>query len=320
MPRRWHQKADDWQRLTTVFLLNTLQVPALARSLFSRSAFSLSVRGNGGDCEIKRGMSQTGTCHPVVFWSGHRKHSESFWRHFEGFRTDPNLQVTHKVSWSEHPSSVPNKQQIIHLTIFTSLKQLQIILITFYEKYSLEIFTAGLGSLRLADDSMWHTVTEMEMPNMKDKEGRNVHRHKHCIRDSSEPHAPQAVPVPHFKCERARGHVHTWISPAVGYVSSASGGGAGVPSTCGAIILWHTYPPLNDFSSSPASHLIKVERGELNAIERSCCFQLHSLSLWKWMAADEDSDVLSHHDRVSLNVSYDLFYRCCFWLKASVES
>lgn len=30
-------------------------------------------------------------------------------------------------------------------------------------------------------------------------------------------------------------------------------------STCGAIISWHTYPPLNDFSSSSASHLIKVE-------------------------------------------------------------
>lgn len=44
-------------------------------------------------------------------------------------------------------------------------------------------------------------------------------------------------------------------------VSSASAA-ASVPSpysTCGAIISWHTYPPLNDFSSSSASHLIKVE-------------------------------------------------------------
>lgn len=44
-------------------------------------------------------------------------------------------------------------------------------------------------------------------------------------------------------------------------VSSASvGASVSSPySTCGAIISWHTYPPLNDFSSSSASHLIKVE-------------------------------------------------------------
>lgn len=44
-------------------------------------------------------------------------------------------------------------------------------------------------------------------------------------------------------------------------VSSASvGASVSSPySTCGAIISRHTYPPLNDFSSSPASHLIKVE-------------------------------------------------------------
>lgn len=56
---------------------------------------------------------------------------------------------------------------------------------------------------------------------------------------------------------------------------------------------------------------------KLNAIQRSHCFQRHSLSLWKWMAAAENSDVLSHHDRESLNVSCDL-YCCCFWLKALV--
>lgn len=55
---------------------------------------------------------------------------------------------------------------------------------------------------------------------------------------------------------------------------------------------------------------------KLNAIQRSHRFQPHSLSLWKWMAAAENSDVLSHRDGVSLNVSYDL-YRCCLWLKAS---
>ncbi len=36
-----------------------------------------------------------------------------------------------------------------------------------------------------------------------------------------------------------------------------------------------------------------------NVIQTSHCFQLHSLSLWKWMAAAENSDVLSHHDGVS---------------------
>lgn len=56
---------------------------------------------------------------------------------------------------------------------------------------------------------------------------------------------------------------------------------------------------------------------KLNAIQRSHCFQLHSLSLWKWTAAAENSDVLSHRDWVSLNVSYDL-YHCCLWLKALV--
>lgn len=54
-----------------------------------------------------------------------------------------------------------------------------------------------------------------------------------------------------------------------------------------------------------------------NATQRSHRFQLHSLSLWKWMAAAENSDVLSHHDRESLNVSCDL-YCCCLWLKALV--
>lgn len=86
-------------------------------------------------------------------------------------------------------------------------------------------------------------------------------------------------------------------------------------STSGGIISWHTYPPLNDLSSSSASHLIKTERRELNAIQRSQCFQLHLLSLWKWMAAAENSDVLSRHDEGSLNGSYDLCL-CCLWLKA----
>lgn len=53
-----------------------------------------------------------------------------------------------------------------------------------------------------------------------------------------------------------------------------------------------------------------------NAIQTSHRFQPHSLSFGKWMEAAENSDVLSHHDGVSLNVSYDL-YRRCRWLKAS---
>lgn len=88
-------------------------------------------------------------------------------------------------------------------------------------------------------------------------------------------------------------------------------------STCGAIISWHTYSALNDFSSSSARHLIKIERREPNAIQRSHCFQLHLLSLWKWMAAAESSHILLHHDGVSLNASCDLCC-CCLWLKALV--
>lgn len=45
---------------------------------------------------------------------------------------------------------------------------------------------------------------------------------------------------------------------------------------------------------------------KLNATQKSHCFQLRSLSLWEWMAAAENSDVLPHHDGESLNVSNDL--------------
>lgn len=84
--------------------------------------------------------------------------------------------------------------------------------------------------------------------------------------------------------------------------------------------LWSHYLPTH--LSSPKWFLFiscksPNQSWKLNAIQRSHCFQLHSLSLWKWMAAAENSDVLSRHDRESLNVSCDLYW-CCLWLKALV--
>lgn len=54
---------------------------------------------------------------------------------------------------------------------------------------------------------------------------------------------------------------HIWISQGCCCVSSDSvrASVSSPYSTCGPIISWHTYPPLNDFSSSPSSRLIKVE-------------------------------------------------------------
>lgn len=63
-------------------------------------------------------------------------------------------------------------------------------------------------------------------------------------------------------CSHPRKHApkqgRTWISQVVAVFHQLQWEPV-LPSTCGAIISWHTYPPLNDFSSSPASHLIKVE-------------------------------------------------------------
>lgn len=56
---------------------------------------------------------------------------------------------------------------------------------------------------------------------------------------------------------------------------------------------------------------------KLNAIQRSHCFQPHSLSLWKWMAAAENSDVLSHPDGFLLMFPM-IFTVAAFWLKAYV--
>ena len=53
---------------------------------------------------------------------------------------------------------------------------------------------------------------------------------------------------------------------------------------------------------------------KLNASQSSLSFQPHSLSLWKWMAAAEASDVLSRLDGASRNASCDLRR----WLKALV--
>lgn len=50
-----------------------------------------------------------------------------------------------------------------------------------------------------------------------------------------------------------KNQAHTWISRAAAVFHQPPFGGGSVPppcSTCGAIILWHTYLPLNDFSSS----------------------------------------------------------------------
>lgn len=95
-------------------------------------------------------------------------------------------------------------------------------------------------------------------------------------------------------------------------VSSASVGASS------SFNLWRHYL-LTHLSSSKWFLFISCESPnqswKLNAIQRSHCFQPHSLSLWEWMAAAENSDVLSHRDGESLNVSCDL-YRRCLWLKA----
>lgn len=82
--------SKSWRLTATDSHLPPKHTSGPLRSLslrLSLSVFSLSVGGNWGDSEIKRGMSWTGTCHHVLFWSGHREHSKSFKRHFEGFCT-----------------------------------------------------------------------------------------------------------------------------------------------------------------------------------------------------------------------------------------
>lgn len=118
---------------------------------------------------------------------------------------------------------------------------------------------------------MWNAVTEIEMTDMQHKESeifdRQIctfmhtltHRNKHCI------HVSTCANTHLNRClllrEHTDTHARTWISQVFCCVSSASVGASVSPpcSARGAIISWHTYPPLNDFSSSSASRLIKVE-------------------------------------------------------------
>lgn len=67
----------------------------------------------------------------------------------------------------------------------------------------------------------------------------------------------------------------TWISELCRRVSSAGGFSSALNLWSHRLTRWHTYPPLNDFSSSPASHLIRVESlmpfGDLSAFSRIHC-------------------------------------------------
>ena len=104
----------------------------------------------------------------------------------------------------------------------------------------------------------------------------------------------------------------TWISQVVAVFHQLQLGASA------SFNLWRHYL-LTHLSSSKWFLFISCESPnqswKLNAIQRSHCFQPHSLSLWEWMAAAENSDVLSHRDGESLNVSCDL-YRRRLWLKA----
>lgn len=172
---------------------------------------------------------------------------------------------------------------------------------------------------------MWNAVTETGMPDMKHKESEIFGRHMcTCV------HTPLTHTQALQSCTNAHWNSHTLCARVKTRICADTQTNMHVPgflrlllcfvsrcyfTTCGAIISWHTYPPLNEFPSSTASHLIKVE--SLMPFRHPTAFKMYSLSLWKWMAAAENSDVLSHHDRESLNVSCDL-YRRCLWLKVLV--
>ena len=107
---------------------------------------------------------------------------------------------------------------------------------------------------------MWNAVSETEMPDMKHKEsevfGRRICTCVHARTLKSQQIARRA-----HACICADTHLNRdapgFLRLLLCFISFSWE--PALPSTCGAIISWHTYPPLNDFSSSPASHLIKVE-------------------------------------------------------------
>lgn len=134
---------------------------------------------------------------------------------------------------------------------------------------------------------MWNAVTKTEIltrntKNLRSLPGRYAHACAHsCSKTRIHCIHPwvgleQTLTVTDTQVKST----HTWISQVVALFHQLQFEPA-FPCTFGAIISWHTYSHLEDFSSSFASHLIKTERRYLNAIQRTQCFQLHLLSLWK---------------------------------------
>lgn len=169
---------------------------------------------------------------------------------------------------------------------------------------------------------MWNAVTVTEMPDMKHKQRKWVlwqadvymracAQMRVQIRTNRMPRS-----CLHLHKYRDK-HAHTWISQVVYCVSSASVGASisSPNSTCGAIISWHTYPPLNDFSSSSASHLIKVESlmpfRDPTAFN---CIHCHYENEWRQLR----TQMFFHIMTESLSMRLMIFTATCLWLKALV--
>lgn len=71
------KKLCDWQRLTAIFLLNTLQVPCAHPHHSLPPPPPLSVGGDGGDKEEDVVNWHLSPFHLFIylFWAGHREHS-----------------------------------------------------------------------------------------------------------------------------------------------------------------------------------------------------------------------------------------------------
>lgn len=195
------------------------------------------------------------------------------------------------------------------------------------QRYLLEVFSPLSFVLSRYATSMWNIVSGTEMPDMKHREnemfgkvGMHIHaRHAHTLH-SKEARSQTQILTEYIPTACSHLHVHTETNVhAPGFLRLL---------LC-FISLRHFLPVFNLWSHYLLTHLSSSkwflfifckspnQSWKLNAIQRSHRFQLHSLSLWKWMAAAESSDVLSHGDGESLNASRDL-YRHCLWLKALV--
>lgn len=121
--------------------------------------------------------------------------------------------------------------------------------------------------------------------------------------------------TPSANANKERGS-STWISELCRGVSSAGGFSS-------VLNLWSHGLNTVTHLSSPKWFLFISRKSpnqswKLNAVRGSRRVQPHSLSLWKWTAAAESSDVLSRGDGEALNVSCDLCFRC-LWRKAFVR-